>query len=46
MDAVRALCPRVLVMNSGRLIADEATEAALSDPHVIAAYLGEDDPDA
>ncbi|SFG63262.1 branched-chain amino acid transport system ATP-binding protein [Palleronia marisminoris] len=43
MDAVRALCPRVLVMNSGRLIADEATGAALSDPAVIAAYLGEDE---
>ncbi|MBN9672053.1 ABC transporter ATP-binding protein [Roseibium aggregatum] len=41
MEAVRALCPRVVVMNSGRLIADEATETALRDPHVIAAYLGE-----
>lgn len=42
IDAVRALCPRVVVMNSGRLIADEATDAALSDPQVIAAYLGGD----
>ncbi|MGD9865622.1 MAG: ABC transporter ATP-binding protein [Pseudodonghicola sp.] len=41
IEAVRALCPRSLVMNSGRLIADETTETALSDPHVIAAYLGE-----
>lgn len=41
MEAVRALCPRVVVMNSGRLIADEATDKALTDPHVIAAYLGE-----
>ena len=41
LDAVRALCPRVLVMNSGKLIADEETGAALSDPAVIAAYLGE-----
>ncbi|KFE36262.1 ABC transporter ATP-binding protein [Thioclava atlantica] len=41
MEAVRALCSRVVVMNSGRLIADEATETALRDPHVIAAYLGE-----
>ncbi|MDK3075332.1 ABC transporter ATP-binding protein [Sedimentitalea sp. JM2-8] len=40
IDAVRALCPRVVVMNSGRLIADEATEAALSDPAVVSAYLG------
>ena len=41
MEAVRALCPRAVVMNSGRLIADAPTEAALSDPAVIAAYLGE-----
>lgn len=41
MEAVRALCPRVVVMNSGRLIADEGTAAALADPEVIAAYLGE-----
>lgn len=40
IDAVRALCPRVVVMNSGQLIADEATDVALSDPAVIAAYLG------
>jgi len=42
IDAVRALCPRVVVMNSGRLIADEATATALADPAVIAAYLGEE----
>jgi len=41
MDAVRALCPRVVVMSSGRLIADETTDKALTDPAVIAAYLGE-----
>lgn len=41
MEAVRALCPRVVIMNSGRLIADEETNTALVDPHVIAAYLGE-----
>lgn len=41
MEAVRALCPRVAVMNSGRLIADETTDRALRDPQVIAAYLGE-----
>lgn len=46
MDAVRALCPRVLVMNAGSLIADGETGAVLSDPHVIAAYLGEVDSDA
>ena len=41
MEAVRALCPRVVVMNSGSLIADEATQSALNDPRVIAAYLGD-----
>ena len=41
MEAVRALCPRCLVMNSGTLIADGPTHAVLSDRHVIAAYLGE-----
>lgn len=41
MEAVRALCPRCLVMNSGTLIADGPTQAVLSDRHVIAAYLGE-----
>ena len=43
MEAVRALCPRVVVMTSGQLIADEETGAALTDPRVIAAYLGEHD---
>ncbi|KJZ17874.1 ABC transporter ATP-binding protein [Loktanella sp. S4079] len=42
IDAVRALCPRVVVMNSGQLIADEATDKALTDPAVVNAYLGED----
>ncbi len=41
MEAVRALCPRVVVMSSGRLIADAPTDDALADPDVIAAYLGE-----
>ncbi|MCX2725071.1 ABC transporter ATP-binding protein [Roseibium salinum] len=41
MEAVRALCPRCLVMNSGALIADGPTGEVLADPHVIAAYLGE-----
>lgn len=40
MEAVRALCPRSLVMNSGKLIADGESAAVLSDSEVIAAYLG------
>ncbi|MCA2012733.1 ABC transporter ATP-binding protein [Cereibacter sphaeroides] len=46
MEAVRALCPRALVMNSGVLIADGETGAVLSDPQVIAAYLGQVDAHA
>nr|WP_255574782.1 ATP-binding cassette domain-containing protein [Caldovatus aquaticus] len=42
MDAIRALCTRVLVMNAGRAVAEGTPEQALSDPAVIAAYLGED----
>lgn len=43
MDAVRALCPRSLVMNAGRKIADGATAEVLKDPEVVRAYLGESD---
>lgn len=42
IDAVRALCARVVVMNSGQVIADGPTDGVLSDPAVIAAYLGEE----
>lgn len=43
MSAIRALCDRVVVMNAGARIAAGTAEAALSDPAVIAAYLGDDD---
>lgn len=42
MDAIRSLCDRCVVMNAGRKISDGATSDVLSDPHVMAAYLGED----
>jgi branched-chain amino acid transport system ATP-binding protein len=42
IDAVRALCPRVVVLNSGKLIVDDQTDRALTDPAVVTAYLGED----
>ncbi|MBU1174132.1 MAG: ABC transporter ATP-binding protein [Alphaproteobacteria bacterium] len=40
MDAIRSLCDRVVVMSSGKTIADGDVGAVLSDPAVIRAYLG------
>ena len=42
MDAIRSLCDRCVVMNGGTKIAEGTPEAALADPEVIRAYLGED----
>jgi len=43
MEAIRALCDRVVVMNAGEQIAEGTPDAVLSDPHVMRAYLGADD---
>lgn len=43
MDAIRSLCDRCVVMSSGAKIAEGTTEAVLSDPEVIRAYLGVED---
>ncbi len=41
MSAIRALCPRCVVMNTGRKIADGKTDDVLKDAEVISAYLGD-----
>jgi ABC-type branched-subunit amino acid transport system ATPase component len=43
MEAIRALCDRVVVMNAGEKIAEGTPSAVLSDPGVMRAYLGADD---
>jgi branched-chain amino acid transport system ATP-binding protein len=40
MDAIRSLCDRCVVMNSGRKIAEGTPDVVLSDAAVIEAYLG------
>ena len=40
MDAIRSLCDRCVVMNSGRKIAEGTPDNVLSDSAVIEAYLG------
>ena len=42
MEAIRALCDRVYVMNAGEKIAEGGPDAVLSDPRVMRAYLGAD----
>jgi branched-chain amino acid transport system ATP-binding protein len=43
MEAIRALCDRVVVMNAGEKIAEGTPEAVLSDAGVMDAYLGAED---
>jgi ABC-type branched-subunit amino acid transport system ATPase component len=42
MDAIRSLCDRCVVMNSGRKIAEGTPSDVLADREVIRAYLGDD----
>jgi len=41
MDAIRSLCDRCVVMNSGAKIAEGTPEETLADKEVIRAYLGD-----
>ncbi len=43
MDAIRSLCDRCVVMNSGAKIAEGTPREVLADAEVIRAYLGDDD---
>ena len=40
MQAVMSLCERVIVLNQGRLIAQDTPSAIANDPVVVEAYLG------
>ena len=46
MDLIRRLCPRVLVLDAGAVLADGVTAEVLARPDVIAAYLGGADDEA
>jgi branched-chain amino acid transport system ATP-binding protein len=41
MDLIRRLCPRILVLDAGVLLADGPPAEVLARPAVVAAYLGE-----
>jgi len=43
MDAIRSLCDRCVVMNSGIKIAEGTPKEVLAEPEVIRAYLGDSD---
>jgi branched-chain amino acid transport system ATP-binding protein len=46
MEAIRALCGHVVVMNAGMKIAEGTAVEVLSDPKVAQIYLGEDNASA
>ena len=46
MEAIRALCDHVVVLNAGEKIAEGTSDAVLSDAKVSEAYLGANDAEA
>lgn len=40
MDLIRRLCPQIMVLDAGRVIAEGAPAEVLARPEVIAAYMG------
>jgi branched-chain amino acid transport system ATP-binding protein len=41
MDFIMRLCPRVICMVEGKVLAEGAPEAVRSNPAVLEAYLGD-----
>jgi ABC-type branched-subunit amino acid transport system ATPase component len=46
MDLIRRLCPRILVLDAGAVLADGPPAEVLARPDVIAAYLGTGEEEA
>ncbi|MGA8293469.1 MAG: ABC transporter ATP-binding protein, partial [Rhodoplanes sp.] len=42
LGKVAEICPRVVVLDNGSMIADGPTRETLADPAVIAAYIGKE----